>query len=289
MKIGFIGLGNMGQGMANNLLSKGADLRVYTRNKEKINLMEKKGAKGCYDLSDIVNESEIILTCLPDINTSKEVILGEKGIISNEFIENKIIIDHSTVDVATSKQCFYELNKKGASFLDAPISGGPIGARDGTLSIMVGGNDLAFKKAKPFFEMMGKTIKKMGDSGTGTAMKLINQLLTAVHTTASAEALALSNSANVNIDSAMEILMVSFGYSKMLERSAPIIRDRDFKDSSVPARNIHKDITIIEKMGKELSVELPLTKVTKKLYDELKSKGKEMDDMAGIIQIIEGK
>lgn len=289
MKIGFIGLGNMGQGMANNLLSKGADLRVYTRNKEKINLMEKKGAKGCYDLSDIVNESEIILTCLPDINTSKEVILGDKGISSNEFIENKIIIDHSTVDVATSKQCFYELNKKGVSFLDAPISGGPIGARDGTLSIMVGGNDLAFKKAKPFFEMMGKTIKKMGDSGTGTAMKLINQLLTAVHTTASAEALALSNSANVNIDSAMEILMVSFGYSKMLERSAPIIRDRDFKDSSVPARNIHKDITIIEKMGKELSVELPLTKVTKKLYDELKSKGKEMDDMAGIIQIIEGK
>ena len=289
MKIGFIGLGNMGQGMANNLLSKGADLRVYTRNKEKINLMEKKGAKGCYDLSDIVNESEIILTCLPDINTSNEVILGDKGISSYKFIENKIIIDHSTVDVATSKQCFYELNKKGASFLDAPISGGPIGARDGTLSIMVGGNDLAFKKAKPFFEMMGKTIKKMGDSGTGTAMKLINQLLTAVHTTASAEALALSNSANVNIDSAMEILMVSFGYSKMLERSAPIIRDRDFKDSSVPARNIHKDITIIEKMGKELSVELPLTKVTKKLYDELKSKGKEMDDMAGIIQIIEGK
>lgn len=289
MKIGFIGLGNMGQGMANNLLSKGADLRVYTRNKEKINIMEKKGAKGCYDLSDIVNESEIILTCLPDINTSNEVILGDKGISSYKFIENKIIIDHSTVDVATSKQCFYELNKKGASFLDAPISGGPIGARDGTLSIMVGGNDLAFKKAKPFFEMMGKTIKKMGDSGTGTAMKLINQLLTAVHTTASAEALALSNAAKVNIDSAMEILMVSFGYSKMLERSAPIIRDRDFKDSSVPARNIHKDITIIEKMGKELSVELPLTKVTKKLYDELKSKGKEMDDMAGIIQIIEGK
>ena len=98
------------------------------------------------------------------------MILGEKGISSNEFIENKIIIDHSTVDVATSKQCFYELNKKGASFLDAPISGGPIGARDGTLSIMVGGNDLAFKKAKPFFEMMGKTIKKMGDSGTGTAI-----------------------------------------------------------------------------------------------------------------------
>ena len=217
------------------------------------------------------------------------MILGDKGISSNEFIENKIIIDHSTVDVATSKQCFYELNKKGASFLDAPISGGPIGARDGTLSIMVGGNDLAFKKAKPFFEMMGKTIKKMGDSGTGTAMKLINQLLTAVHTTASAEALALSNAAKVNIDSAMEILMVSFGYSKMLERSAPIIRDRDFKDSSVPARNIHKDISIIEKMGKELSVGLPLTKVTKKLYDELKSKGKEMDDMAGIIQIIEEK
>ena len=287
MKVGFIGLGNMGQGMAENLLSKGADLNVYTRNPEKIKIMEKKGAKGCYSLDQLVENSEIIFTCLPDINTSLDIIIGESGIMSFTSDESKIIVDHSTVDIATSKKCYEVVKNGGSNFLDAPISGGPTGAKDGTLSIMVGGESDSFDKSMPYFEMMGTTIKRMGDSGTGTAMKLINQLLTAVHTTASAEALSLANAAEVDIDSAMEILMVSFGFSRMLERSAPIIRDRKFQGSSVPARNIHKDISIIEKMGKDLSVKLPLTEVSKKLYDLLKDEGKEMDDMAGIIQIIE--
>ena len=287
MKVGFIGLGNMGQGMAQNLLSKGADLNVYTRNPEKIKNMEKKGAKGCYSLAQLVESSEIIFTCLPDINTSLDIIVGESGIMSFISDESKIIVDHSTVDIAASKKCYEVVKTRGSNFLDAPISGGPVGAKDGTLSIMVGGDSDSFDKSMPYFEMMGTTIKRMGDSGTGTAMKLINQLLTAVHTTASAEALSLANAAKVDIDSAMEILMVSFGFSRMLERSAPIIRDRKFEGSSVPARNIHKDISIIEKMGQDLSVKLPLTEVSKKLYDLLKNEGKEMDDMAGIIQIIE--
>ena len=283
---GFIGLGNMGQGMANNLLNKGANLTVFTRNKEKISAMEKLGANGAYTLKDLSNKSDIILTCLPDTKTSIEIITGKDGILSTTK-EKKIIVDHSTVDMSTSKKCFQYIKEKGSDFLDAPISGGPVGAAEGTLSIMVGGSKEAYDLTIDSFKMMGTTVKYMGENGSGTSMKLINQLLTAVHTTAAAEALALTNAADVDIDSAMEILEVSFGFSRMLERCAPIIRDRNFEGSSVPARNIHKDINIIDQLGKDLSVNLPLIKTSKKLYDELKKDGKEMDDMAGIIQIIE--
>ena len=285
-RIGFIGLGNMGQGMANNLLNKGANLTVFTRNKEKISAMEKLGANGAYTLKDLSNKSDIILTCLPDTKTSIEIITGKDGILSTTK-EKKIIVDHSTVDMSTSKKCFQYIKEKGSDFLDAPISGGPVGADEGTLSIMVGGSKEAYDLTIDSFKMMGTTVKYMGENGSGTSMKLINQLLTAVHTTAAAEALALTNAADVDIDSAMEILEVSFGFSRMLERCAPIIRDRNFEGSSVPARNIHKDINIIDQLGKDLSVNLPLIKTSKKLYDELKKDGKEMDDMAGIIQIIE--
>ncbi len=285
-RIGFIGLGNMGQGMANNLLNKGANLTVFTRNKEKISAMEKLGANGAYTLKDLSNKSDIILTCLPDTKTSIEIITGKDGILSTTK-EKKIIVDHSTVDMSTSKKCFQYIKEKGSDFLDAPISGGPVGAAEGTLSIMVGGSKEAYDLTIDSFKMMGTTVKYMGENGSGTSMKLINQLLTAVHTTAAAEALALTNAADVDIDSAMEILEVSFGFSRMLERCAPIIRDRNFEGSSVPARNIHKDIDIIDQLGKDLSVNLPLIKTSKKLYDELKKDGKEMDDMAGIIQIIE--
>tara|TARA_B100001250_G_scaffold123603_2_gene105013 strand:+ start:55326 stop:56198 length:873 start_codon:yes stop_codon:yes gene_type:complete len=285
-RIGFIGLGNMGQGMANNLLNKGANLTVFTRNKEKISAMEKLGANGAYTLKDLSNKSDIILTCLPDTKTSIEIITGKHGILSTTK-EKKIIVDHSTVDMSTSKKCFQYIKEKGSDFLDAPISGGPVGAAEGTLSIMVGGSKEAYDLTIDSFKMMGTTVKYMGENGSGTSMKLINQLLTAVHTTAAAEALALTNAADVDIDSAMEILEVSFGFSRMLERCAPIIRDRNFEGSSVPARNIHKDINIIDQLGKDLSVNLPLIKTSKKLYDELKKDGKEMDDMAGIIQIIE--
>ena len=285
-RIGFIGLGNMGQGMATNLLDNGVKLTVFTRSKDKISSMEQKGANGAYTLEELTNNSDIIFTCLPDTKTSLEIITGKEGILSYSD-DKKIIVDHSTVDVSTSKKCFEFVTSKGSDFLDAPISGGPSGANDGSLSIMVGGDEKSYNSALKYFKMMGTTVKYMGESGTGTSMKLINQLLTAVHTTAAAEALALTNATNVDIDSAMEILMVSFGFSRMLERCAPIIKDRKFKGSSVPARNLHKDITIIDQLGKDLSINLPLIKTSKKLFDELKSDGKEMDDMAGIIQIIE--
>ena len=283
MKIGFIGLGNMGQGMADNLLNKGADLMVFTRSLEKISAMKKKGAKGASSIEEISKETELIFICLPNVETSIQIVKGIKN-YSNDV---KSVSDHSTVSLKTSIESHRLLNKNGISFLDAPISGGPVGAKDGTLSIMVGGELDDYTMALPYYKMMGSTVKHIGKTGTGTAMKLINQLLTAVHTTAAAEAISLANAVGITINDAMEILSVSFGNSKMLERSAPIIRDKTYTESSAPARNLHKDIHIITELANDLNLNLPLIKSTKVLFDEYKNMGKEMEDIAGIIQLFE--
>ena len=283
MKIGFIGLGNMGQGMADNLLNKGADLMVFTRSLEKISAMKKKGAKGASSIEEISKETELIFICLPNVETSIQIVKGIKN-YSNDV---KSVSDHSTVSLKTSIESHRLLNKNGISFLDAPISGGPVGAKDGTLSIMVGGELDDYTMALPYYKMMGNTVKHIGKTGTGTAMKLINQLLTAVHTTAAAEAISLANAVGITINDAMEILSVSFGNSKMLERSAPIIRDKTYTESSAPARNLNKDIHIITELANDLNLNLPLIKSTKVLFDEYKNMGKEMEDIAGIIQLFE--
>ena len=283
MRIGFIGLGNMGQGMADNLLNKGADLMVFTRSLEKISAMKKKGAKGASSIEEISKETELIFICLPNVETSIQIVKGIKN-YSNDV---KSVSDHSTVSLKTSIESHRLLNKNGISFLDAPISGGPVGAKDGTLSIMVGGELDDYTMALPYYKMMGSTVKHIGKTGTGTAMKLINQLLTAVHTTAAAEAISLANAVGITINDAMEILSVSFGNSKMLERSAPIIRDKTYTESLAPARNLNKDIHIITELANDLNLNLPLIKSTKVLFDEYKNMGKEMEDIAGIIQLFE--
>ena len=189
--------------------------------------------------------------------------------------------------LSTSLECQRLLKEKRVGFLDAPISGGPIGAKDGTLSIMVGGELDDYKMALPYYAMMGTKVKHMGKNGTGTAMKLINQLLTAVNTTAAAEAISLANAVGISIDNAMEILSVSFGNSAMLQRSAPIIRDETYSGSPAPARNLIKDINIITELANNFNLNLPLIESTQTLFDQYRKNGKEMEDIAGIIQLFE--
>ena len=261
MKIGFVGLGNMGSGMANNILKKienKSDLYVYTRTPEKISKMAEKGASGCSSLEDLVSKVDIILTCLPNVETSRNLIMGSGGIcdLANS---DQVIVDHSTVDVKTSKDCYEFAQNKDVNFLDAPISGGPGGAADGTLTIMVGGKEEIFNKAKPAFEMMGKKISHMGPSGAGTAMKLVNQLLVSTNTVAAAEAFVLAEQAGVNLESAIDILNTSWGRSMMIERNGPITVNKEFENSPAPLRNLVKDLGIIKELLIQLGLDLPVT------------------------------
>ncbi|MEX0762479.1 MAG: NAD(P)-dependent oxidoreductase [Dehalococcoidia bacterium] len=286
MQVGFIGLGNMGRGMARNLIKNGADLTVYTRTRSKVDEMVAEGAKAGDSNADVAEKCDIVLTCLPDVKTSREVFLGENGIVSKAR-PGQVLVDHSTVDVATSKACAEAAQERGAIFLDAPISGGPGGAADGSLAIMVGGDKGAFEKARPTFEMMGANIRHMGPTGAGTAMKLINQLLVGVNTTAAAEAFALANSAGVDINQAVEVLQVSWGQSRMVERSGPITASRAFEDSAAPVRNLSKDLGIIRNLAQDSGLALTLTLESAAIFDELMQKGMPDGDIAAALLIIE--
>lgn len=286
MPVGFIGLGNMGQGMADNLLKKGADLTVFTRTRAKVDAMVGKGAKGAESVADITGKADVVLACLPDVKTSRDLFLGDDGIIAHAKA-GQVIVDHSTVDIQTSRDCYEAAKKKGVMFLDAPISGGPLGAANGTLAIMAGGEKEGFDKALPHFQLMGANVRHMGPSGAGTAMKLINQLLVGVNTVAAAEAFALANAAKVDIQAAADLLKVSWGGSTMVERSAPITKARQFPDSGAPVRNLDKDLGIIKALAQSEGLALDLALRSQEMFATLMKQGKPDYDIAGVLEIIE--
>lgn len=286
MSVGFVGLGNMGQGMVDNLLAKGADLTVFTRTQSKIEAMIDRGAKGASSVVDLTNNVNVVLMCLPDVKTSRDLLLGSDGVIANSR-SGQVIVDHSTVDIATSRACARAAEDKGVHFLDAPISGGPGGAEAGTLAIMVGGDESAFETAHEYFVKMGANVKLMGPSGTGTAMKLINQLLVAVNTVAAAEAFALANSAGVDIQIAADLLAVSWGGSTMVDRSAPITASRDFANSAAPVRNLDKDMGIIKQLAADEGLSLELALKSYAMFHTMLEQGNREHDIAAVLEIIE--
>lgn len=286
MAVGFVGLGNMGQGMADNLLKKGADLTVFTRTRSKVEAMEARGAKGAGSLQELVKANSLVLACLPDVQTSRDLFLGPDGIIA-AATAGQVIVDHSTVDIQTSRDCYEAAKTKGVMFLDAPISGGPTGASGGTLSIMVGGDASAYATALPEFKRMGANVKHMGPAGAGTAMKLINQLLVGINTAAAAEAFALANAASVDIMTAAELLKVSWGGSVMADRSAPITARRAFPNSGAPVRNLNKDMSIIVEFAKSEGLALDLAAHSLGMYARLIEEGKSDYDIAAVLEVVE--
>ena len=286
MTVGFIGLGNMGQGMVDNLLEKGADLTVFTRTRSKIEAMIDRGAKGAASVADLTQKDDVVLVCLPSVQTTRDLLLGDDGVIANAR-PGQVVVDHSTVDIATSRACAEAAEAKGAHFLDAPISGGPGGASGGTLAIMVGGSEAAFETAHEYFSKMGANVKLMGPSGAGTAMKLINQLLVGVNTVAAAEAFALANSAGVDIQAAADLLAVSWGNSVMVGRSAPITATREFPNSSAPVRNLDKDLGIIRDLASAEGLSLELALKSQEMFHHMIEQGNTEHDIAGVLEVIE--
>lgn len=286
MSVGFIGLGNMGQGMADNLLAKDADPLVFTRTKSKVDAMVERGARGASSAADLTGRVDVVLACLPSVQTSLDVLVGE---VIPAAKAGQVIVDHSTVDIGTSRRCAEAASERGAMFIDAPISGGPTGAESGTLAIMCGGDQGAFDTALPYFNLMGANVKLMGPNGAGTAMKLINQLLVGINTVAAAEAFALANSAGVDIETAAELLSVSWGGSTMVGRSAPITAAREFENSAAPVRNLDKDLGIIKDLAKSEGLSLELALKCQEMFGSMMSHGQGENDIAGVLEVIEGR
>ena len=178
MKIGFIGLGTMGVGMSLNLLKAGHEVSVHNRTREKEEIVAGEGAQRAESPRQAAEGAEIIITMVSDTPDVEEVVLGAEGIIHGAP-QGAIVIDMSTISPAATRQMAEELGKKGIKMLDAPVSGGPEGANQGTLAIMVGGDPDDFDKALPILDIMGKTVTHVGDIGAGQVTKAINQIVVA--------------------------------------------------------------------------------------------------------------
>ena len=286
MTIGFIGLGNMGKGMAANIIKAVIELYVFTRTASKIRDMEEIGAKAAESVADLTTKADLVLACLPNEETSELVFLGEEGVVAASN-KGQVIVDHSTVSPNLSRRIYDMAATKEVSFLDAPISGGPGGAAAGTLAIMVGGDKNAVGKAMKGFEAMGDTILHMGPSGSGTITKLVNQVLVGIHTLAACEALLLGSKGGADPDKLMTILKNAWGSSTMLDRNAPYIIDRNFGPSAAPMRNLFKDMGIIEQVSSELGLSMPTAQTVKDTYDVAKDKGMFDDDITAIYKLLE--
>jgi len=286
LKVGFIGLGNMGGPMARNVRRAGFELVVWNRTRSRSEELVREGARAADSPAALTREADVVLACLADIPASLEVFLGREGVLSASRT-GQVLADHSTVDLETSRRIHDAAAERGVSFLDAPVSGGPRGAAEATLSIMAGGDATAFERALPVFRAMGKTVLRMGGSGAGTVTKLVNQLLVGVHTLAACEALALAGRAGADLRKCLEILANSWGQSRMLERNAPPILAREFGPSSVPLRNLLKDLEIIVRLGEDFGLSLPAATRAREAYETLAREGKELWDISAATLLVE--
>ena len=279
-KIGFIGLGRMGLPMAYNLLRAGYDVTAHNRSQEKVRQIADAGATAAASSAEVMEGCDIVLACLPDVATCEAVLLGEA--LPNAR-PGQVIVDHSTVGAATSRACAAAAEERGAMFLDAPISGGTERATDGTLTIMVGGPAEAYQRVAPAFDVMGTVVRHVGPTGSGTAAKLVNQLLVGVHKVAAAEAMLLAAKSGADPALVFELVNSGWGQSFILGRNAPAMLDRDFEGVRTQLRVFLKDLRLIQEMARDLETPIPGGDLAYRLFYEATEQGLGDLDGAAIV------
>ncbi len=286
MKIGFIGLGRMGYPMAQNLLRAGHTLTVHNRSHESVQKLVAQGATAAANAAGVAKNVDLLITCLLHVEQVEEIYLGGNGAI-HEARKGQIYIDTSTVDPMTSRKIAAALLPKGVSFLDAPISGGPKGAQEGTLSIMVGADQPSLDLARPILELLGKKIFHMGPVGCGVATKICNQALTATTQALAAETMVLGTKLGLDPQQLFDVLKVSTGQSNALERVVPnFILPRNFT-AAYPIDGIIKDLECAIKAAKANNVRLLLPTIAQQLYQEARGLGHSEKDIGAVVLAME--
>ncbi|CAN5536346.1 2-hydroxy-3-oxopropionate reductase [soil metagenome] len=288
-KLGFIGLGIMGQPMAKNLLDAGYELIVHNRSREVVDRLtsEHFGVTAASSPREVGAAVSIVITMLPDSPDVTNVVFGVDGDgLIESMGDGDLLIDMSTIAPATAIEVNKALVERGASALDAPVSGGDQGAIAGTLSIMVGGTEADFDRAAPIFEVLGGTVTHCGDAGAGQTVKACNQIAVAVNYAAASEALVLGAKAGVDPEKIIQVLNGGLAASRVMEMRGPTMIEGKF-DPGFRIDLHRKDLGIIMDSGKEFGVPLPVTSLVSQLYDALSANGKGDLDHSALITAIE--
>jgi 2-hydroxy-3-oxopropionate reductase len=291
MKVGFIGLGIMGRPMALNLLQGGHEVTVWARRAESMQPLLDAGAKAAASPAGVAAAVEVLISMVADAPDVREVMLGEGGVGSavslNKVAQGGLVaVDMSTILPAAARQIATELQALGVDFLDAPVSGGEVGAIAGTLSIMVGGSEAAFAKARPAFECMGKNIVHVGDSGAGQVAKAANQIVTGVGVLTVAEALNFAAKNGVDPAKVREALLGGFAYSKILENHGQRMLERNFKPGFKSWMH-QKDMNIVMQSAHQLGLCLPATAAAAQMFNAMVGSGLGEEDSIAMLKLLE--
>ena len=286
MKLGFIGLGVMGRPMALHLMKHGHSMGVYARRAESTAPLVAAGAARYDTPAALAGACEVIFTMVTNSHDVEHIVLGPDG-IANGAHAGSVLVDMETISPTVARHVAAELLKKGVEMLDAPVSGGPTGAEQATLAIMVGGKPDVFERIKPLFACMGKTIIRVGDSGAGQITKACNQLLLLVTAQGAAEALALAKRCGVDSATVREVLMGGIAASRVLEVFGKRMVERNFANG-IDTRLYHKDLNIALGLVHEHGAAAPAASVTLQHINAAMGRGEGASDLSVLIEVLEG-
>ena len=285
-KLGFLGLGLMGYPMARNLLRAGHEVALWSHTAQKARQLaaEEKG-KFCETPKHVAESADCIFLCVGSTEMSRQVILGENGIIQGAK-KGTVVVDASTIGPSESREIGEALKQKGVDFLDAPCTGSTPGANGGTLTFMIGGDQAVFDKVKPYFDPMGKRLYYCGGPGLGLQAKLSQNLILSNLLIAFNEGMVLATKGGVDPKLMLDILDNSAAKSGLISYKAPFVFRRDFQPN-FSVKWMHKDIGLVLDSGKELSVPLMLTSLTNQIFQAAISEGHADDDICSTIKVLE--
>lgn len=284
MKIGFVGLGIMGKPMAANLIKGGHELHAYSTSGVPDELI-KAGAVAEANSTAVAAASDVVVLMVPDTPHVEAALFGEGG-VAGGLKKGSLVIDMSSIAPMATKEFAARINDLGCDYLDAPVSGGEVGAQQATLTIMVGGPQAAFDRAKPLFELMGKNITLVGGNGDGQTCKVANQIIVGLTIEAVGEALLFASKAGADPEKVRGALMGGFASSRILELHGKRMVDRNF----VPGFRIElhqKDLGLALAGARELGISLPNTATTQELMNAMAARGGSKQDHSALVQALE--
>ncbi|QWE13563.1 2-hydroxy-3-oxopropionate reductase [Polynucleobacter sp. AP-Titi-500A-B4] len=284
LKLGFVGLGIMGAPMAGHLVNAGHQVFITTRSKVPADLANSK-ATQCKSPREVAENADIIFTMVPDTPDVEKVLFGDNGIASG-LSKGKVVVDMSSISPIATKEFAKKINDLGCDYLDAPVSGGEVGAKNATLSIMVGGDESVFNKVKPVFELMGKNINLVGGNGDGQTAKVANQIIVALNIEAVAEALLFASKAGADPAKVRQALMGGFAGSKILEVHGERMVKRTF-DPGFRIELHQKDLNLALNSARALGVSLPNTANAQELFNACSAHGGKAWDHSAMVRALE--
>lgn len=286
MKLGFIGLGVMGRPMAENLMKHGHEMGVYSRRAETSAPLVAAGARHYGSPRELAGASAVIFSMVTNSGDVEEIALGSEGIIAGAT-RGTVLVDMETISPAVARSVATALSARGIDMLDAPVSGGPEGAREATLSIMVGGETRVFERVRPLFECLGKTIIHMGAQGAGQTTKACNQLALLVTAQGTAEALTLARRNGLDPSKVRDVLLGGIASSRVLELFGKRMAERDF-EAGIEARLYHKDLDIVLELAHGLGQGLPAAALVMQQINAMMGRGQGGSDLSALINVVEG-